>query len=322
MAKQLLNLIGIQSFYKSSTINEQILKFYESFFTRIREISGTKRITRIIRYNSVDSSGNEYVFIGLEVAEIIQIPDGMISWSIDNKIWKINENGVFHEYAIDLQWIQNVPDKANAIFDFSIKNNLSSSKNSFQDFILTANNYICKDIIVEDNDQPNLVEYDISWPEQFAQFSIWLRNHLQLPSTSRLEHYGSTAVPGMVAKPVIDILLEVPSFTDARYIINELNEPTWEYWWYEDHMMFIKRDKFMGKRSFHLHVAPKDHKIWDCLLFRDYLRTHNSAAIEYSNLKKHIVKLHKTDRERYTLAKSDFITSIVIKARSQSIKKT
>jgi GrpB-like predicted nucleotidyltransferase (UPF0157 family) len=315
MTKPFLNLIGIQSINGPSKTSEQVLNIYETFFSRIREIKGANPITRILRYNSVDASGSDFVFIGLEVESIVQIPVGMISWSINNTIWKINENENVHENKIDLYFVQNGSDSAGkcAIFDFSIKDNFNSNTSRFKNFILTANAYTSTEKTIEDSDHVNLVKYDLSWPLRFTQFAGWVKNHLQLPPTSRLEHYGSTAVPGMVAKPVIDILLEVPSFNDARYIINRLNETTWEYWWYGDHMVFVKREKFMGKRSIHMHVAPQDHQIWDGLLFRDYLRTHHDTAIKYANLKQKLANVHKTDRERYTLSKSDFIRSILQK---------
>jgi hypothetical protein len=64
----------------------------------------------------------------------------------------------------------------------------------------------------------------------------------------------------MPAKPVIDILDEVPSFLEARRsLIPASNKPDSEYWWYNDHRLFILREAPMGERKFHVHVAPRGH---------------------------------------------------------------
>jgi len=91
----------------------------------------------------------------------------------------------------------------------------------------------------------------------------WLRNAIAPEIALRVEHYGSTAIPNMPAKPFIDTLLEVPSFAEARRsLIPVFNKPECEYWWYNGHMCFIVRKDPMGTRTHHIHAAPRGHRLW------------------------------------------------------------
>ena len=143
----------------------------------------------------------------------------------------------------------------------------------------------------------------------------WLRNIVSPDIALRIEHYGSTAIPGIPAKPVIDILMEVPSFTEARRnLIPLFNKPECEYWWYDEHMVFIIRDRSTGLRTHHIHAAPKGHQVWQGLAFRDYLRTHPEDARRYATLKYKLAESHGNDREAYTDLKADFVNEIPFKA--------
>ncbi|OGN87617.1 MAG: hypothetical protein A2158_07455 [Chloroflexi bacterium RBG_13_46_14] len=160
-----------------------------------------------------------------------------------------------------------------------------------------------------------LVDYDPAWPDRFDEMAAWLRNTISPEIALRIEHYGSTAISGLPAKPIIDILMEVPSFYEARRnLIPLFNKPECEYWWYDEHMVFIIRDKSMGVRTHHIHVAPKDHRVWEGLAFRDYLRTHPGEAQRYAALKHELAELHGNDREAYTDLKTDFVREITDKA--------
>jgi signal transduction histidine kinase/CheY-like chemotaxis protein len=94
----------------------------------------------------------------------------------------------------------------------------------------------------------------------------------------RIEHLGSTAIPGMPAKPVIDILLEITSFEKARRVlIPFFNKHECDYWWQEDHMTFILRQNFMGTRTHHIHAAPAGRS-WDRVAFRYNLRAQKEES--------------------------------------------
>jgi GrpB-like predicted nucleotidyltransferase (UPF0157 family) len=168
----------------------------------------------------------------------------------------------------------------------------------------------------EFRDDIYLVDYDSSWHAQFEQMADWLRSHLGTDIALRVEHYGSTAIPGMPAKPVIDILVEVPSFAEAKKrVLSCLNEEVWEYWWCAGHMVFFKRKELMGERTHHVHLAPRGHDFWDGLAFRDYLRSHPEDAARYAALKQQLAVRYRKDREAYTDSKSEFVREVLLRAK-------
>ena len=161
------------------------------------------------------------------------------------------------------------------------------------------------------DDGIELVEYDPSWPEKYHGAAAWLQKLLPESVLSRIEHYGSTSIPGMPAKPIIDILVEIPSFELAKQeILPLLVNEACEYWWDSEHMIFIRRTGLNGKRTHHIHLATPGHKLWEGLAFRDYLRSHHEAADDYAGLKLKLADRYCHDRERYTKAKAEFIMDI------------
>lgn len=111
------------------------------------------------------------------------------------------------------------------------------------------------------------------------------------------------------------MLVEVPSYDIARQaILPLLNREEWEYWWYQDHMVFIKRQALMGKRTHHIHLAPAEHRLWEGIAFRDYLIAHPETAARYAALKGELADKHREDREGYTQAKTAFVQEITAKA--------
>jgi GrpB-like predicted nucleotidyltransferase (UPF0157 family) len=79
-------------------------------------------------------------------------------------------------------------------------------------------------------------------------------------------------------------------------------------------MTFIKRQKLMGRRTHHVHMAPRDHRLWEGLAFRDYLMSHPREVSRYAALKRELAKTYRQDRERYTQAKTEFVREITSKA--------
>ena len=162
-----------------------------------------------------------------------------------------------------------------------------------------------------------LVPYDPSWPDLFRREADLLRSKLPSGVVTRIEHYGSTAIPGLTAKATIDILAEVTSFEAAREVcIAILAELGYANDWYIDHMVFFKG--YVPKEQpvkYHIHMAPQGHRvIVDGLLFRDYLREHPDDARRYEDLKLRLAEVHKYDREAYTDAKAEFVRGIIEKA--------
>ena len=166
-----------------------------------------------------------------------------------------------------------------------------------------------------------LSEYRAEWAKFYAQEKDTIISALGTKNISRINHIGSTSVPGLIAKPTIDILLEIPTDADipsltaalisAGYICNtQPNNPA-------PHLMFMKGYTPQGFRgqAVHLHVRfPGD---WDELYFRDYLRSHPKTAKSYGKLKQNLQLRYEHDRDAYTEAKTDFIQEATRLARKE-----
>ncbi|PSB47262.1 GrpB family protein [Cyanosarcina cf. burmensis CCALA 770] len=164
-----------------------------------------------------------------------------------------------------------------------------------------------------------IVEYDRQWVELFEQEAIYLRNLLGKASILRIEHFGSTAIPGMPAKPIIDMLVEIPSFDRIQQeALPKLVDAGYEYRWRSDrppgHMMFVKRSPD-GKRTHHVHMATAGHTLWERLYFRNYLCSHPAEAARYAQLKRDLAAQFSGDREAYTNGKSEYVNLITTKAK-------
>ncbi|MDP3357680.1 MAG: GrpB family protein [Polaromonas sp.] len=152
--------------------------------------------------------------------------------------------------------------------------------------------------------------YDASWPARFAAEQARLL--ALLPGRFlAVEHMGSTAVPGLVAKPVIDILAAVESMEQARALTAPLCEAGYTTS-AEFNATLSDRQWFMrwadGHRTHHLHVVVHGSKVWgERLRFRDELRASPDLAAAYASLKAELAAAHTTDREAYTEAKADFV---------------
>lgn len=167
-----------------------------------------------------------------------------------------------------------------------------------------------------------VVPYDPRWPEMFEQERLHLLSCLPADLVTRIEHFGSTAVPGLPAKPIVDILVEVASLDGTRQRIAPILEAQgYDYFWRPSegddtppfYAWFIKRDEY-GNRTHHIHMVEPWFEHWDRLLFRDYLIEHPAVAREYGTLKIRLAGAHQNDRVAYTKAKSDFISRVTGKA--------
>jgi GrpB-like predicted nucleotidyltransferase (UPF0157 family) len=168
-------------------------------------------------------------------------------------------------------------------------------------------------------DDVELVAYDPRWAEIFRAEAERLRKLLGGEMVLRVEHVGSTGVGGMMAKPVIDMLVEIPSFEAAMgLVLPKLMEEGCEYFWRDDrppgHMMFIRRNA-SGVRTHHIHMAPAGHSLWERVEFRDYLRSHPAEAREYEQLKMRLAAEHPGDREAYTNGKGEYVKRITAKSK-------
>ena len=174
----------------------------------------------------------------------------------------------------------------------------------------------------------SIVPYDPRWPDSFQSEVNFLLARLPRGLTGRIEHFGSTAIPGLAAKPIVDMLIEVTSLDDARNVIAPVLESEgYDYFWRTDvsppYAWFIKRDSF-GKRTHHLHMVESDSDLWKRLYFRDYLREFPKVAERYAALKYSLADKYPNDRISYTQAKSEFIQEVTKTAQEyfESIQRT
>ena len=165
-----------------------------------------------------------------------------------------------------------------------------------------------------------IVPYDPGWPRMFASEVQFLQSILPANLVNRYEHFGSTAVPGLAAKPVIDMLIEARDLAEAQErIVPILKAQGYDYFWREDvsppYPWFIKRDA-SGKRTHHLHFVDRTSELWERLLFRDYLRNNPEETERYAVLKRQLAAQHPNDRIAYTKGKTDYVVAVTGKARA------
>jgi GrpB-like predicted nucleotidyltransferase (UPF0157 family) len=153
-------------------------------------------------------------------------------------------------------------------------------------------------------------DYDPAWPRLFKQESANLRAALGR-LVVRIEHMGSTAVPGLPSKPVIDLLVGVSSLAEARArCIKPLEAMGYAY--VPEYEAFLPGELFFRRlgpvASHHLHVMEPSNPRWERFLaFRDYLRAHPRAARAYADLKRALAAKCRDDIAAYRTAKHDFI---------------
>ena len=174
------------------------------------------------------------------------------------------------------------------------------------------------------SDQVELVHYDPTWPQQATLEIERLYQLLPRQYVIDIQHVGSTAIPGMIAKPIIDIQVAATSLDAIKDMaIPQLEKIGYQFWYDNpDHerLFFVKGMPPYGeKRTHHVHIfeisCPRaDNKI----IFRDYLRSHPDVAKEYESLKKSLAQQFKYDREQYTAAKKAFIEAILTKAKPET----
>lgn len=167
-----------------------------------------------------------------------------------------------------------------------------------------------------DADEPiRVVSHDPSWASRFESERSALQFAIGAWVVGGIHHVGSTAVPGLEAKPVIDILVGVRDLPSSRVSFDRLAELEYRYAPYRAQEMhwFCKPDP--GRRTHHLHLVPAGSQRYRAeLAFRDHLRTHPEVAGEYADLKRGLARSFENDREAYTAAKAQFIEAVVGRA--------
>jgi GrpB-like predicted nucleotidyltransferase (UPF0157 family) len=169
-----------------------------------------------------------------------------------------------------------------------------------------------------------IVPYDPRWPESFEREKNHLVAVLPRDLIGRIEHFGSTAIPGTAAKPIVDMLVEVADLDAVkRRIVPMLQMQGYDYIWRPTsgddvppwYAWFIGRDPATGVRTHHIHMVEPGFPQWEALAFRDYLRVHPDVAAEYVALKLRLAAEFPNDREAYTRRKTDFVARVTQLAR-------
>jgi GrpB-like predicted nucleotidyltransferase (UPF0157 family) len=161
-----------------------------------------------------------------------------------------------------------------------------------------------------------IVPYDPEWPRIYDEESTLIRDTVGGVIRS-LEHVGSTSVPGLWAKPIIDIIAGVDGPADAERC-RELLQPIG----YDDASTGDNPDWYycLGKGphspGFHLHLVKEGSRFHEKhILFRDWLRSHPADAEAYTELKIRLAEKYRNDRVAYTDGKTEFINGIVERAK-------
>jgi GrpB-like predicted nucleotidyltransferase (UPF0157 family) len=161
----------------------------------------------------------------------------------------------------------------------------------------------------------SLSPYDERWPRRFEQEAGALRDALDKPGL-RIEHIGSTAIPGMPAKPIIDMILAIHSFLPTFELIRSLGNSGYEGrgdGGVADRLFFAKGPP--GRRTHHLSVCEEESAFWrNQLVFRDFLRSHTESADRYAALKVQLASAYGGRQELYTEEKSAFVAEVLAAA--------
>lgn len=299
--------------------DDAVATFYRSLIPRLTgDVTHIEPVSRLVGFRAEADTGKEYRFLGVETYVVQEIPGGMIGFAVsESSIHVTGPDSSEVSHPIRWAWRKTTP--LGVIGEFYAPIPLDCAHphgGRVRLFSLTAHSPVDVKHPIPEEDAVALSDPDPSWSGEFTRMAERLRAEFP-EAVGRIEHYGSTAVPGIPAKPVIDILVETPSFDTARRaLIPGLSGPEWEYWEYTDHMIFIKRREFRGPRTHHVHIAPAGHRLWEGVIFRDYIAAHPDTAREYAALKRELSILYRTDREAYTKAKTEFIEAVLEQAKS------
>jgi GrpB-like predicted nucleotidyltransferase (UPF0157 family) len=168
------------------------------------------------------------------------------------------------------------------------------------------------------NPPPIIIEaYRPEWPGLFKREALLIRFMIGRYLTV-IEHIGSTAVPGLAAKPVIDMLIGVKSLADSPRFVPRLERLGYIYVPEYEADLPERRYLYKQKRgvdSVHLHMVEVESEFFRRhIAFREYLRSHPEAVTAYAELKIRLAREFGSDRAGYTDAKTEFIQSIERKA--------
>ncbi|MFB4213376.1 GrpB family protein [Shouchella sp. JSM 1781072] len=156
-----------------------------------------------------------------------------------------------------------------------------------------------------------LIEYKEEWTKIFNRDKDII---LQIVGNKvvDIQHVGSTAIPDISAKPIIDILVGLKNIFEADHFIPKFEEKSYEFRPHastQDRFLYIKGGK--NFRTHHIHVVQYGSNEWNRMIrFRDYLRENPKVALEYKELKEDLANRFSNNREEYTKGKENFVYQI------------
>ena len=159
-----------------------------------------------------------------------------------------------------------------------------------------------------------LTAYDPAWQERFAEQQTRLTAVLKPWLAGEVEHIGSTSVPGLRSKPIVDLLAPVHSLEAAHSAISILESDGWLFWAADPNrhyrLWFLRPNP--AARTHHLQIIQQgDPNILALSAFRDALRRDPKAREAYSSLKENLANKYRDNRDAYSNAKTEFVRSIL-----------
>ncbi|MBK7944936.1 MAG: GrpB family protein [Flavobacteriales bacterium] len=173
-------------------------------------------------------------------------------------------------------------------------------------------------------EQIEVVPYDPSWPARYLEVEKEIKRVMPRRLIQRIAHIGSTSVPGLSAKPIIDVQVEVSDPEEIReHVAPLMEEAGFEFLWRptigdEDshYAWFILRDAD-NRRLAHIHMVRPGQASVDRIVFRDYLCAFPEEAKRYAALKDSLAQRFPKNRTAYTAEKSVYVAEVVAKARRE-----
>jgi len=165
-----------------------------------------------------------------------------------------------------------------------------------------------------------LLDHNPEWKTIYKAEKAHILQGIDSKFISHMEHFGSTSIPNIKAKPYIDIIIETPKeFLFDQALIDAFEKLGYVYFKvperenFDAYMSFGKGYNLEGPKAqiFHIHMCSKDNMMWQQIGFRDYLIANPESAKAYEDLKIDLATTHKNDRGAYVLLKTDFINNIL-----------
>ena len=163
-----------------------------------------------------------------------------------------------------------------------------------------------------------LVAHDDRWKDSFDEIEKTLTGLLSDPPVDRISHIGSTAIQGIWAKNIIDVMVEIPESRDMEDVALILKQNGFVIMSVKENRISLNKgytENGFADKVYHIHLRYTGDN--DELYFRDYLNEHPDVAKEYETLKLLLWKQYEHNRDAYTEAKTDFISKWTAEARKE-----